>query len=164
MFEFLFIPLFAFLNRLRGGGWFASKLPSRPLYWVTLCVFCIACIVLNGQHALVFTASYFSWGVYAWGRWFDLGNMPELTRPIKPLEKIIERLSFDSDYTALTIRMAFASPFLAYLDWKLAVLFPFICVSIYAGAWAFWRDNPIPKAELAIGAVWGGMLLYLIKV
>lgn len=163
MIELLILPLFAFLNRLRGGGFFASKLPSRPLYWVAVCVLCSSIAVLPYQDAFVFTLAYFVWGVYAWGRWFDLGNMPELTRPIKPLERVIERISFGSDYIAFGARMAFASPFLAYFGLVYVLLFPLACVVIYEVSWRLWCDNPIPKAELIIGVLWGSMLLRLAR-
>ena len=159
MIELLIIPIFAALNRVRGGGFYGDLLPSRALFWVAPVITLFALAMLPWQDALIFGAGYLAWAFYAWGRWFDLNNMPELERPIKPLERRIEAISSGNDYIAFSIRMAFAAPFLAYFSIGLAVVFPFICTTLYAAAWRLWKQDPIPKAEMMVGALWGVILI-----
>jgi hypothetical protein len=159
MIELLIIPIFAALNRVRGGGFYGDLLPSRSLFWVAPIITLFAMMMLPWLDALIFGAGYFIWAVFEWGRWFDLNNMPELERAKKPLERIIDSMSFGDDYIAMTIRMAFATPFLAYLSITAGLLFPFIATALYAVGWRFWRKDPNPKNEVMVGALWGVVLL-----
>lgn len=159
MIQLLIIPAFAFLNRLRGGGWFEDKLPSRALFWVAPIIGGIACCILPWRDGVFFGVTYLAWGWLSWGHWFDLGRKPPLTRAKTHFEQAVERISFDSDHIALFWRMCIASPFLAYFWWVYALIFPFACVAIYEASWRLWPDNPIPKAELLTGALWGAFLL-----
>ncbi len=155
----LTLLLSAFLNRLRGGGWFADALPSRALFWVTGAFFGLAVVWFSLADAFVFALAYLVWGFLAWGRWFDLNHMPELTRAPNAFERTVNAVSGGNDYIALTIRMAIASPVLAWFSVVLAVVFPFLVVGIYHFCWKVWPNNPIPKAELIVGLLWGLILV-----
>lgn len=160
----------AFLNRLRGGGWFAPKLPARKLFWVAPCIGAIACAWLPWRDAALFGVAYLAWAWPAWGRWYDLGHKPELERERGAFERVVEAVSFGNDHAAFTLRMAIVCPFLAYFWWPLAIIFPFACTAIYELAWRLWPDTddddenlwvgrPITKAEMMTGALWGAFLI-----
>ena len=159
MIELLIPPVFAFLNRLRGGGWFADRLPFKKLFWVAPIIGGIACSVLPWRDGVFFGVSYLAWGWLSWGHWFDLGRMATLPRSKTQFEQAIESISFGSDHVAFFWRMCIASPFLSYFGWVYALIFPLACVAIYEASWRVWRDNPIPKAELITGILWGMFLL-----
>jgi hypothetical protein len=85
--------------------------------------------------------------------------VPDLARARKPLEVGIEAVSFGSDTVAMFFRMFLAVPFLAYFSLIIGFAFPFIAVGLYALGWRLWPDNPNPKNEIMVGALWGGILL-----
>jgi hypothetical protein len=60
-------------------------------------------------------------------------------------------------HLAFGLRHAFILPLVVVQPW--AVLFPAAAVGAYEAAWRVRPSNPIWLAELATGAIWGGLIL-----
>lgn len=153
----LLIPACAALNRLRGLEF--EWVPGRHLYYVAPVIALLA--YAAGAEALtagLWGFAYLVWGSGPWGRWFDLGRMPELERPQSTVEWIIYAAAFENDHAAMLIRHSFPAPILLFIWPPWAIVFPFTVVALYEAAWTFFPDNPIWRAELAVGALWGFMI------
>lgn len=182
MLEFVTIILFAFLNRMRGDdSWMRGAsingeqapqwLPGRSLYYVAIAIGAWALWFLPWQAAILFGLTYLVWGVMAWGRWFDLGRLPDGfgRQDIRPdaYEKMVESLGGENDHASFFLRQLMVLPGLLALSWWLDSWFiaswtiPFSILVV--GAYEFaWRDKPeaaIPMAEWMTGVTWGLLLM-----
>lgn len=161
------------LNRARGDDrWMPSWLPGRPLWYVAPAIGSLALLVASWQAALAATAAYLFWGIWPWGRWFDLGRLPDsyarIARP-DPFERAIQALAFGSDHLALLFRHVMATPGLMLvglasgwpqgLQLGLPLVVPVAITAAYELAWRLNPSNPIWLAELATGAIWAGAIL-----
>lgn len=166
----LAILTLAFLNRCRGDDtWMPSWVRGRPLYYVSPVVGLIALAFNRWEVAAAFAAGYFLWGTDAWGRWFDLGRLPDPgpERPPSLTERWIEAISFGHDHVALAWRhfggiLPF-SVFMALLQGSLfplylAPVFAIAVVGAYEMAWRFRPASPIICAEYTVGCFWGIMI------
>lgn len=63
-------------------------------------------------------------------------------------------------HVALGLRHAFAVPLLLPFG-LLALTFPILAVAAYEAAWRIRPANPIWIAELAVGALWGALIIAL---
>jgi hypothetical protein len=120
-------------------------------------------LFLNWYQAIIFGVCFLIWSFLPWGRWYDLGRLPDnfIHREPTWFEKQISKIS-SNDHIAFTIRNSIAiipavvlvSPWFAFL--------PLLQLACYELAWRFRPKEPIMYAEIGTGAVWGG--LFVIKV
>lgn len=145
---FLVLALCAGLNRARGDDrWMPSCLPGRPLWYVAPLIGLVALLAQSPLAAAAIALAYLVWGVPAWGTIYDLG-----------------RLGGSNDHLRFFARMLLAVPVLLVFGWwgaLLGVLFAGLSLAAYELAWRWRPSNPIWLAELATGALWGGLILAL---
>lgn len=135
------IVICALVNRLRGGGFFADRLPGRALYACALIVGIIGAM-FHGPYGLLWGVLYLVWGAPAWGYLQLLGTPVDGKEPSK-LEAVLLRWTGGHVHLAFFLRHLLAGP-LAPGIW-----------AAYAAAWRLFPRNPIFVAELATGALWG---------
>jgi hypothetical protein len=154
------------INRLRGMGISGSRIYASVLFgllswWV----------FLNWQWGLAAGLGFLFWGAFSWGRWFDLGRLPDNwnrdPNDISTFDKTIEKLSFGSDYMAMFARHAFgilpigvALGYFCGLPW-LGVIpaFAALVVLAYEIGWRASEKHAIEVAEGLTGLVWGALLI-----
>jgi hypothetical protein len=140
------------INTLRGR---AAPF-GRWIYWLSPVV---ALITLDWRWG----AAYLFWGIWEWGRWFDLGTLPDdynrEGRKLTPLERIITAVSFGSDYVAMLWRHAMAVPLLWWIVGPTAAAFPFAVLACYIVGHKVRPKEPITPAEILTGAVWGSFMV-----
>lgn len=170
--KYLFIILAcSMLNRARGDDrWMGGWLRGRPLFYVAPAIGLLSYLLHPWQVSLAFALTYLFWGTFAWGRWFDLGRLPDGYNRVgiepTPIERVIERLS-NNDWEAMAIRHSFAVPglivicFMSLNLWLLPVAFVFgiTVTALYEIAWTIRPNNPIIYAELMTGAFWGTLIV-----
>ena len=173
----IFMGILAFLNRAAGSNLYHLKdkwnLSGKAVLWVLPFVFAATCYWYEWQIALIWTMTFWVWRIPAWGRWIDLGTMPDdFNREDEEpswYEAIINRLSFGYDAVALfwrhflTLIPGFVALYMVSASlyvWAMPV-FAFLLMSAYA--WAkgilYPKHEYIWLAELVSGVLWGGMIL-----
>lgn len=177
------VAVCAFLNRFAGGGWpgylwdehRAGKLPGRALYPATLGVFLAAAALLPWAAALAAGIGFALWRSPAWGYLVSLGHdTPGTRRGPSTLEAFCLSLASPVEMrerfvVALMLRHAIAAaPMFLVLGWiaspwAVALLAPFAILAGLAYA-AGWRmkprlGKPLRTAEIAVGALWGIVIL-----
>lgn len=165
------IFLCAALNRARGDDrWMPARLPGRALWYVAPLVGVAALLVVSWPIAVATAAAYLFWGLWPWGRWYDLGRLPApIAASNDNFETLIERLAGGNNHRALFLRHLMVAPGLVLLGWlagwpaALIVIAPFLAAAAitltYELAWRLNPSNPIWLAELATGAIWAGVIL-----
>jgi len=181
MIQALIIALSTIINRLSGDDrWMragfheqgAKWLAGRPLPYTSLLMALLALPIHAAEVAPAFGLSYFLWRVLAWGRWFDLGRMPDGFNRVgiepEPYAKIIIKLSGGSDHLALFLRHLMVVPGLVLVGWLLSdwwtglVAGPVFALALtlaYEAGWRLSSKNPIMTAELICGALWGLLIV-----
>jgi hypothetical protein len=157
------------LNRVRGLD---TPLPGRSLYFVAPLVGLVAWGLLGASAwtSGAFALSYLVWGAPAWGRWFDLGRLPEgyaRTEEPKGVEGFVDRLG--SDHFSFAVRQLMVFPGLALVAYLTGSWAPVLWVPVFAGmavmlyelAWRFVPRYPIPVAEVLVGGLWAATILAL---
>jgi hypothetical protein len=176
------IPFLAFLNRVRGG--LLGIGPARWLYVVSGVLAVALTLAYGWRFGLGWGLAYLAWGAPGWGRWYDLGRLPEnYMRPSPPepgtyhyaFEWIAKRMPgfsgrLHKDHWALLIRHLLIVPCLAipgYLTgewWLVWAGFPaaFLIVASYEIGWrlhaAGKTSGPTGIGEWLTGLVWGGLI------
>lgn len=152
------------------GTYIRETLHIKPLFVVAPIIPIIA--LLAGAPvvtSLLLGVGYFVWALPAWGRWFDLGNLPDEYNRTEgkyadPLERWIDWYA-ETDMQAMFLRHGIV---------LFAVCVALSCFStIYLIMWPIWTSGiilayiigwtyapaaPILVAELLVGAVWGAMV------
>ncbi len=174
IFELLAIPALAALNHIRGGWlWqYTKPLRLRPLYIVSAILVPIAWLISQSWiWAGLFGLAYLIWGVGPWGRWYDLGRLPDgfAREGIKPsiYEKIIGFSG--NDHVSLFLRHLMVTIGVLPLclwsgNWVivfLSVILAAAIVACYEIAWRVEKIAPISVAEVLSGAAWGVFLLVI---
>lgn len=150
MFEALLVlVLSAGLNRARGDArWMPAWLRGRTLWYVAPALGLVALLLQPPLAAGAIALAYLVWGVPAWGKIYDLGRLP----------------GSSGDHWRFFVRMLLAVPVLLVFGWWGALLgaaFAVLSLAAYEIAWRWRPANPIWLAELATGALWGGLILAL---
>lgn len=166
--DLVLVPLLAALNRVRGGGFYADRLPGHPRFYVAPLVALLALDVVPAREAIGFGVAYLMWCWPPWGFLMCLGNWTPEGRPISWIEEELLRFTRGRFGPALMLRHmlgvwpGFVAVF--YLDGPIwlpvsAVLFGALVWAFYAAAWRWRPSAPIEAAELATGALWGALLV-----
>lgn len=170
-------PFLGIVNRIRGGMLGAG--PVRWLYVVSVLIGLVLGLVYGWRFGLGWSIAYLAWGSLPWGRWYDLGRLPEnYARPGLPAkwsyEWAVERLAGQSDHARLFLRHlvlvpALAAPALllnAYWLPLIGIPAAALMVGAYEAGWQLVErgitraDKPIDNAEWLAGFIWGA-LIYL---
>lgn len=165
------LSIMALLNRIRGGGFYVGAyiretLHVKPLFIVAPLVGLLAFgLGFHWFAALGWALGYLVWALPAWGRWFDLGNAPDLVgrEYADPLERWIDERASD-DLEALIMRHgllgALAVCIIAGFTGNVIILaftmiLPWMIVKSYELSWRFNPDTAIRSAEVLTGISWG---------
>jgi len=155
---FALIPLMAFLNRVRGGGFGAALLPGHPRFYVAALLAVAVWCVAPWTAGLAAGLAYLAWAFLPWGHLMCLGHYA----PDREISKL--------EGWCLDIAQERYLPALALLH-LIGLLPAFIIVSVFAplfavgfaGAywlgWRYWPQTPTVPAELIVGALWGVMIV-----
>lgn len=166
----ILILLATVLNRLRGdASWMPSWLPGRALYYVSAAIGLASLLLFEPRIALAWSLAYLIWGSPAWGRWFDLGRLPDgyaRNDDGSKFEQWITELAAGHDHIAFFLRQLIIVPGLWLVGFGLGSWWPLIFALPFAlavlGAYELgWRVSPkapIRTAELFTGALWGVLI------
>jgi hypothetical protein len=158
--SWLLIPAMAIVNRFRGGGFYADRLPGHPRYYVAVAL-AGALMWMTQSMALgaLMAVSYLVWAIPPWGHLMCLGHWTP-DRPISVLEAQLLRLAQGNILVALALRhVVFLVPIalVLHLWWP-----PLLGLAMAGGYWLGWRLSPMKAimiGELVAGALWGVILL-----
>lgn len=156
----LTIAACAVLNRARGDDrWMPDWMPGRALIPVSIAIGLIGACFGGLWYGAAFGAAFFVWGLLPWGHLIGLGRFAP-DRPLSGLERVLLGGTGGNVHVAFGLRHAVAIPFLFPFG-LLALTFPFAAVAAYEAAWRIRPANPIWVAELAVGALWGALIVSL---
>lgn len=163
----LLIPVFSILNAYRGGGFFAEQsrkiLKIHPRFQVTIVIFLILYFVSNAYLAFTFAISYLISNLFGWGRWYDLGRMPEEPQRGSFLEKYIDKLPNDH-YKFFARHLIGLLPAIVLIS-PYFLAMPFLIVLCYEISWKKYGNlDAIRPAEAAVGALWGLYAAYFCMI
>lgn len=158
----------ALLNRVRGGGFGADKLPGRPLLYIAPIMGALEWFTTGSNlwSVVIVAVGYLIWGLPAWGKWFDFNRIDDYREAYR-WEEWVDRIAANKDGLAFFIRQALVMPcFIALAtlagSWTpvlIGVMLMAMITSSYAMAWFIndwgWTKQPITVAELLAGASWG---------
>lgn len=178
-----FVPLLAFANRVRGGLF--GKAPIRWLFIVSIILGIILTVLYNYIVGFAWGAAFTIWGVRGWGRWYDLGRLPEnYNRPGPPVKgsfewniewiaKYFPRFGgrIHKDHWCLFVRhliivLALLVPsILTGPSWLFLLGFPsaILFVLMYEIGWQLYdrkyTKEPTAIGEWLTGVIWGILLV-----
>lgn len=146
------VPVLAVLNRMRGGGFWADRLPGHPRFYVAPLVGLVA--FLAGHDPVwsgLYAAAWLWWCWWPWGLLMCLGRW-EPQRKISPVETTLLKASGGNIWLAFGLRhllgvlpMALLSP------WTL--LLPPLIVAFYEASWRWApRKHVIAVPEMMTGS------------
>jgi hypothetical protein len=118
-------------------------------------------------------AGYLFWAIPGWGRWYDLGRLTPEPEYRSVFERVVDTIGFGNDYLCFFIRNLLVAPTAYALvmwygyDMGVAALFTVgfapAVVLLYELAWRVHPSNPIWVAELAVGALWGSLIVWSVS-
>lgn len=151
----------AVLNRFRGGGLYAEHLPGHPRFYVSAAIGIMCWLVFGWMTALAVAASYLAWSFLPWGRWYDLGRLPDdfVARKPNDFEILIGRLP--NDHVRFTVRNLIALLPAAVLMSPLMLLLAPAQTAAYEIGWRTTPRVPTVTGEWITGAMWGGFIWWL---
>jgi hypothetical protein len=163
----LLVAFCAVLNRFRGGGFGADRLPGHPRFYVAPFVLVLAWLALPFPAALAFAAGFLLWSWPPWGFLMCLGRWTPIGRPMSSLEWHLLAVSRGNLWLALGLRHLLIWPGLFGAAWfgaapwlpVLALPFAGLAVGSYELGWRLRPGAPIELAEILTGAAWGALLL-----
>lgn len=142
------------------------KLPGRNLWYTAPAIAGVA--YLAGANPL-FGLAFLAWGILEWGRWFDLGRLPDGWAregiEMTVFEKAVTKVSFGSDHVAMLWRHLVGVPGLYLLVGPMALVFPFAVVAVYElnhqllDRKVYDDNSGIHLAELLTGVIWAAYIL-----
>lgn len=158
--QYLLIPILSLLNMYRGGAWFAEQskkyVKLHPRYQVTIILFLVLLLFVSVTNAAIFSGCYLISNIGAWGRWFDLGRLPDdfVTRNPNWLEKIIGKLP--NDHLRFLVRhYLFMIPAIILIS-PIFIFLPPLIVLAYEIGWRYHgTGKAIRTGEAITGSLWG---------
>ncbi len=162
-----FLLICIICNRLRGINR-AYGLPGRSLFYSTFFIAGSSFMFIRElEISAAWAAAYLFWGVWPWGRWMDLEQLPDgYARPKGPslYERMIEAVSAGSDHIAFFWRNMMILPGLVLVCYLLgkpmwmalmvAVSFSVSAVSAYGVGRGVTKYSTV-IGELIVGLLWG---------
>lgn len=157
-----FVAFCGALNRARGGGLWADRLPGHPRYYVAAALALAAALVVGPMDAALVGVSYLVWSILPHGRWYDLGRLPDNFVGRKPsdFEILVGRLPNDHA-RFLTRNLIGLLPAMVLLHPAFAFLAVWQSASYEIG-WTVTAKSPITIGEVLTGIGWGLWIALLI--
>ena len=170
------IAICAFLNRFAGGGWPGhlwdrdrpGKLWGRALYPAIAMTGLIALIVHPWPVALAFAAAFGFWRSFSWGALIGLGRPSGADhREHNPVEATL--LAWFGPHGGLFARHLFALPGILAIGWIAGIWWAWIAGIAFAAlatmayelSWRLTPRMPLTTAEIAVGALWGALIVII---
>jgi hypothetical protein len=153
------VGLMAVLNRFRGGGFGADRLPGHPRFYVAPMVAVVAWIVMPWQQAIAAGVAYLAWCWPPWGHLMCLGHWSP-GRPVSEFEAWCLKSMRGDYFGALLLRHAVGLIPAMCLVSPLAIVAAPLVAALYAAGWRWRPQNPIEPAELLTGALWGAFFVW----
>jgi hypothetical protein len=149
----------AAINRFRGGGLWADRLPGHPRFYAAALVAAVSFLAVGPLDAAIVAGCFLAWSLLPWGRWYSLGRGVVPGREPSDFEIIIGRLP--NDYARFTMRNAVGLiPAVAFIN-PLFLLLALVQTAAYEAGWRLSPATPIRTAELLTGAAWGAFIWWL---
>lgn len=158
------------LNRARGDDrWMPDWVPGRALIPASIAIGLIGACFGGLWYGAAFVAAFLVWGAPAWGHLIGLGRFAP-DRPASNLELVLIEMAAGNVHVALGLRHLFVLLGLMLaaaitgellLGVAAALAFSALAVAAYEAAWRIRPSNPIWVAELAVGALWGVLIVCL---
>lgn len=151
----------AILNRFRGGGFYADRLPGHPRFYVAPVMGSAAWAAGHDPvWAGFFALAWLWWCWLPWGLLMSLGRWkPE--REIDRLEEELLSTAGGNIWIAFWLRHLVGFLPIAVLCWWSAIVMPPLIVAAYEASWR-WSPRPqvIAFPEMFVGALFGLMLVW----
>lgn len=155
----------AWLNRVRGGGFWGDKLPGRALLWVSVAIGLVAWTVHPWPVAVAFGLGYLAWGVLAWS--YILCRLAGIEPPRSPGIGEAFCMLAPGVVAPVFVRMLFVLPGVVAVAWltghwwflAAAPAFAAAATAAYAGFFRPLGPYDWARAEVAVGALWGILIL-----
>lgn len=151
----------AFLNRFRGGGFYADRLPGHPRFYVAPVMGLVAWMAGHDPlWSTLFAAAWLFWCFLPWGLLMSLGRW-EPQREIDRFEDELLLTAGDNIWVAFWLRHLIGFLPMAVLCWWSIVVLPPLFVAAYEASWRWSpRAQVIAFPEMAVGTLFGLMLVW----
>lgn len=161
MTTFALIPLMAFLNRFRGGGFYAVYLPGHPRFYVAPVVGLLVWLLMGDvARGICAGIVYLVWSFLPWGFLASMGRWTPQGRTISWLEGRCLDLARENYLVALSLlHLVGLLPAFLSLSLFAPLMAPLIAGSYWLG-WRYRPKAPIELAELITGALWGALFVW----
>lgn len=161
MIDAILIPALSAINRFRGGGLYADRLPGHPRLYAAALVAAVSFFAVGPFDAALVGLCFLAWSWLPWGRWFDLGRMPDNYVERKPndFEILINRLP--NDHVRFTVRNLIGLIPAAALISPLFLLLAPAQTAAYEAGWRITPKAPTVTGEWLTGALWGLFVWWL---
>ncbi len=161
MFEAVLIPLMALINRARGGGLYADRLPGHPRFYMAAATGLVTFPFIGPWDAAVVAACWLVWAFLPWGRWYDLDRLADdyVQRKPNDFEILINRLP--NDHVRFTVRNLIALIPAAVMISPLMLLLSPVQTAAYEFGWRTTPKTPTVTGEWITGAAWGAFIWWL---
>lgn len=156
MLGILLISALATINRFRGGGLYADRLPGHPRFYASVLVAAVVFPVVGWLNALLVGSCFLLWSWLPWGEWYDLGRIPGEPSGSNTFERILNILP--GDHLRFTVRNAIGLiPAIVFLHPLFLLLAPAQTIAYEAG-WRVTPRTPTVTGEWITGALWGAFV------
>lgn len=164
---FLYLICMAWLNTVRGGhfggAWLRTALPGHPRIWVAGAVGLASTPFYGPLWGLLAGVGYLLSVWLPWGRWYDLGRLPDDYGPPSTglelqFEKIIDFCT-PNDHTAFGVRNFISYIPIALMFSPILLLLAPMQVAAYEAGWRWTPKSAIRTGEIITGYMIGAMLL-----
>jgi hypothetical protein len=159
-----FVVALMALNRVRGGGLYGDRLPGHPRFYVAPAVALLYWPLAGGPNAVAAGVGFLVWSWLPWGRWYDLGRIPEgymgAIRPPSAFERWVNGIA-PNDYLAFTLRNVLGLLLAAILLHPAVLLLAGVQLAAYEAGWRLWPATPISLGEGLTGMGWGVALVWV---
>ncbi len=162
MIDAILVPALSAINRFRGGGLCADRLPGHPRLYAAALVAAVSFLAVGPFDAALVGLCFLAWSWLPHGRWFDLGRMPDdyVERKPSDFEIIIGRLP--NDHARFTMRnLVGLIPAIAFLNPLFLLLAP-LQTAAYEIGWRVTPKTPTVTGEWITGALWGAFIWWLV--
>lgn len=161
MLSLFLIPACAILNRFRGGGFYADRLPGHPRFYAAPVMGLAAWAA--GHDPLwsgLFAVAWLWWCWWPWGLLMCLGRW-EPQREIDPFEREILAIAGGNVWIGFWMRHLVGFLPIAVLCWWSILVIPPLIVAAYEASWRWSpRGLVIAIPEMVVGALFGAMLVW----
>ena len=162
--EYLWIPVMAGLNRLRGSE---IKFPVRKVYIIALALFLLVWLFYGPTAGIAIGLSFALWGLFGWGSYMDMGTMdhrlpqPEKEDPLVDLLISPMKGGVLRDFAGMALVTWRWLPFtIFFYHWLSFIVWPVLAILVAGSYWMSIRfTRQIYVAETLAGGLLGALIL-----